>query len=134
FKKSGEFDRLRRQLLTHFANSDEVRPLMSRVEEIAKEKLSSDVRLEQKTREAVHSEVMQELERYPIIERAVSEVAALNDEALVTSIEEYVRNILQGESNDSTKLWNAQRGFILVFFLVLFNSQFTLSASRSKTG
>ncbi|KAF8503110.1 hypothetical protein BU17DRAFT_71813 [Hysterangium stoloniferum] len=81
---------------------------MSRVENISKEKLSSDVRLEQKTRAAVHSEVMQELERYPIIERAVSEVAALNDEALLTSIEEYVRNILQGESNGSTKLWNAQ--------------------------
>jgi hypothetical protein len=36
---------------------------MSRVEEIAKEKLSSDEYLEHKTREAVYSEVFQDLER-----------------------------------------------------------------------
>ncbi|KAF8579047.1 hypothetical protein K439DRAFT_1254033, partial [Ramaria rubella] len=79
FKKSGEFDRLRRQLLTHFENSDGVHPLMSRVEEIAKDKLSSDTRLELKTREMVHSEVMQEMERYPIVERAVSDMTVFKD-------------------------------------------------------
>lgn len=36
---------------------------MSRVEEIAREKLSSDNYLEHKTREAVYSEVMQDMER-----------------------------------------------------------------------
>lgn len=105
---------------------DEVHPLMARVEEIAREKLSSDEHLEHKTREAVYSEMSQDMERsllqslmtflgltlycrYPIVERAVSNLAVDKEEALLASIDQYLRNIVRGKSNESTRLWNAQR-------------------------
>ncbi|KIJ32359.1 hypothetical protein M422DRAFT_265858 [Sphaerobolus stellatus SS14] len=108
FKKSGEFDRLRKQLLIHFMNSDEKDPLMSKAEAIVQEKLSTDVRLEHKRVDQVYSEVIQELERYPMIGDAITSTGVLKDEALLTSIEQYARNILNSESNHDTKLWEAQ--------------------------
>jgi hypothetical protein len=45
-------------------------PLMSRVEDIVRQKLQSDKKLEYMPQEAVHRELMEELDRYgPLVER-----------------------------------------------------------------
>ncbi|GJJ07748.1 hypothetical protein Clacol_001953 [Clathrus columnatus] len=108
FKKSGEFDRLRRQLLTQFTSSDEVlKPLMTRIEDISRDKLASDKRLEIKMKEAIHSELMQEVEKYPMIQQAVTDFSALKDETFLSSIDGYLGNIVRGENNVNPKLWQA---------------------------
>src|SRR5882762_10300326 len=83
FKKSGEFDRLRRELLTQFQNSvcmsdqylisrlnqwsqDGMDAFMARVEDIALKRLDSDSKLYYISQEIVHRELMQELDRYTI--------------------------------------------------------------------
>ncbi|KAI0921911.1 hypothetical protein AcW1_004237 [Taiwanofungus camphoratus] len=95
FKKSGEFDRLRRELLAQFRSSDGIIPLMSRVEDITRQKLASDQKLQYMSEAAVSRELMQELDRYPIVERAVADVRALSDPSFASGIRESVRKILQ---------------------------------------
>jgi hypothetical protein len=44
-----------------------------------------------------------------MIEHSISNMGVLKDEALITSIEQYARNIFNGHSNENAKLWEAQR-------------------------
>jgi len=54
YKKSGEFDRLRRELLASFQRGDGMSSFMNRVEDIARQKLESDQRLHYMPPETVH--------------------------------------------------------------------------------
>jgi hypothetical protein len=84
YKKSGEFDRLRREILSDFQRSvspktsappgwvtghpiiaiqEAVEPLLSRVENIARQKLQADRKLGYLPQEAVHRELIAELDR-----------------------------------------------------------------------
>ncbi|KIM83939.1 hypothetical protein PILCRDRAFT_818969 [Piloderma croceum F 1598] len=63
YKKSGEFDRLRRELLASFQNGEGMSSFMNRVEDIARKKLDSDQRLQYMPPETVHRELQQELDR-----------------------------------------------------------------------
>lgn len=101
FKKSGEFDRLRRELLTQFRNGDGMTTFMARVDDIARQKLTSDQRLHYMPEAAVNRELMQELDRYPIVERAVSDVRSLSDPTFAASIRESVNKILMEDRNKS---------------------------------
>ncbi|KZV66286.1 hypothetical protein PENSPDRAFT_94981 [Peniophora sp. CONT] len=56
FKKSGEFDRLRKQLLAQFQNSSAMETLTARVDDIPKRKFEEDERLTRKAPEDVHRE------------------------------------------------------------------------------
>ncbi|RPD61971.1 hypothetical protein L226DRAFT_535348 [Lentinus tigrinus ALCF2SS1-7] len=94
FKKSGEFDRLRRELLKEFRQSEGVAAFLARVDDIAKEKLASDPKLQYMPEANVSREIMQELDRYPIVERAVQDVRLLKDPSFVTGMKESMRNIL----------------------------------------
>ncbi|KAI0773817.1 complex proteins associated with Set1p component shg1-domain-containing protein [Fomes fomentarius] len=95
FKKSGEFDRLRRQLLKEFRQSEGVAAFLTRVEDIAKQKLASDPQLQYMPEANVSREIMQELDRYPIVERAVQDFPLLSDPVLANSMRESMRKILQ---------------------------------------
>ena len=48
-----------------------------------------------------------------MIENAISSMGVFNDESLISSIEHYARNILNGETNENAKLWEAQREYFL---------------------
>ncbi|KZV66299.1 hypothetical protein PENSPDRAFT_585490, partial [Peniophora sp. CONT] len=96
FKKSGEFDRLRKQLLAQFQNSVAMETLTARVDDIAKRKLEEDERLTRKAPEDVHREVMQELDRYPILERALADLALPSDPVFTEDIRTHAKRILQG--------------------------------------
>ncbi|KAI0721918.1 hypothetical protein C8T65DRAFT_629651 [Cerioporus squamosus] len=101
FKKSGEFDRLRRELLKEFRQSEGVASFLARVDEIVKEKLASDPKLQYMPEANVSREVMQELDRYPIVERAVQDVRLLKDPTFVAGMKESMRKILQEDRKAS---------------------------------
>ncbi|EPT03176.1 hypothetical protein FOMPIDRAFT_1090563, partial [Fomitopsis schrenkii] len=95
FKKSGEFDRLRRELLAQFRSSDAMDTLMSRVEDIVKERLASDQKLHYMPETVMTRELMQELDRYPIVERAANETPAFSDPTFTSGIRNSIKTILQ---------------------------------------
>ncbi|KAG0702325.1 hypothetical protein DFH29DRAFT_921903 [Suillus ampliporus] len=86
FKKSGEFDRLRRELLSHFQRSDRTEAFKSRVDDIARQRLSSDPKLISMPNDAVQRELLGEIDRYPIVERAVADAPSLSDPAFIAGI------------------------------------------------
>ncbi|KAI0060209.1 hypothetical protein BV25DRAFT_1807627, partial [Artomyces pyxidatus] len=95
FKKSGEFERLRRDLLSQFQSSGSLEPLLQRVEDIAQKRLDTDEKLHSKAPEVVQKELLQELDRYPMVERAVGETSLLSDPALASGIQQHARKILK---------------------------------------
>ncbi|TCD71271.1 hypothetical protein EIP91_011042, partial [Steccherinum ochraceum] len=97
FKKSGEFDRLRRDLLTSFRNGQGMSTLVGRVEEITKKKLASEEKLQHTAEALAVRELMQELERYPLVDRAIEEVPALTDPSFSASLRQHLGYILHGE-------------------------------------
>ncbi|KAI0829404.1 hypothetical protein BC628DRAFT_1417131 [Trametes gibbosa] len=97
FKKSGEFDRLRRELLKDFRQSEGMAAFLARVEDIAKQKLASDPKLQYMPEATATREIMQELERYPIVERAVSDAPALSDPTFVSGVKRSVQKILKDD-------------------------------------
>jgi len=95
FKKSGEFDRLRRELLTQFQRGDSTASFTSRVEDIARQRLLSDQKLQYMPPDAAHRELMKEMDRYPIVERAVGELQMFADPSFITEIRNSVQKILR---------------------------------------
>ncbi|KAI0663001.1 hypothetical protein C8Q70DRAFT_484733 [Cubamyces menziesii] len=122
FKKSGEFDRLRRELLKEFRQSvrlcfirtvreftslipallqEGMPAFLARVEDIAKQKLASDPKLQFMPEATVTREIMQELERYPIVERAVSDVSSLSNPTFLAGVRDSVQKTLQEDRKAS---------------------------------
>ncbi|KAG1907508.1 uncharacterized protein F5891DRAFT_991539 [Suillus fuscotomentosus] len=86
FKKSGEFDRLRRDLLSHFQRSERTEAFKSRVDDIARQRLSSDPKLISMPNDAIQRELLGEIDRYPIVERAVVDAPLLSDPSFIAGI------------------------------------------------
>jgi len=112
FKKTGEFDRLRRELLASFQRGDGMSSFMNRVEDIARQKLDSDQRLHYMPPETVHRELAQELDRYPIVERAVADVRMLSDQSFTTGIRTSVQKILREDRGKASKSQKSLDGII----------------------
>ncbi|KAG2077732.1 hypothetical protein BDR04DRAFT_1088845 [Suillus decipiens] len=105
FKKSGEFDRLRRDLLSHFQRSDRTEALKSRVDDIARQRLSSDPKLISMPNDAVQRELLGEIDRYPIVERAVADAPLLSDQSFIAGIRASLERTMsagRGEKNNDT--------------------------------
>ncbi|KAL5488368.1 hypothetical protein ACEPAI_6476 [Sanghuangporus weigelae] len=96
FKKSGEFDRLRRELLQQFRDHDAIGTFMSRVQDIVQHRLAEDERLQYLLPEAVHNELMQDMDRFPLVQRSVADLPALTDPAFNASIRRSLARILSG--------------------------------------
>ncbi|KIJ20112.1 hypothetical protein PAXINDRAFT_166255 [Paxillus involutus ATCC 200175] len=94
FKKSGEFDRLRRELLTQFQRNERIVGFKSRVDDIARQRLASDAKLIDMPHDAIYRELVGEIDRYPIVERAVAEAPLLSDTSFAAAIHTSVRRIL----------------------------------------
>ncbi|KAF9008811.1 hypothetical protein BDQ17DRAFT_1348978 [Cyathus striatus] len=95
FKKSGEFDRLRKELLADFQRTDDgLASFKSKIADIARQRLASDQTLHFMPHESVHRELMQEVDRYPIVERAAAEAPMLSDSSFTAGVTTSVRNIL----------------------------------------
>ncbi|KJA30049.1 hypothetical protein HYPSUDRAFT_32107 [Hypholoma sublateritium FD-334 SS-4] len=99
FKKSGEFDRLRRELLAQFQQDESYTALKSRVEEIGRQRLTTDQTLQYLTQEMVQKELAQEVERYPIVERAVADVRVFSDPTFLANMQASIQRILQEDQS-----------------------------------
>lgn len=75
---------------------------MARVEDIARQRLSSDMRLRYLGPDAVHAELMQEMDRFPLVQRAVAEVPALQRPEFRAAIQKSLRRLLRTEDEDDT--------------------------------
>ncbi|CAA7260280.1 unnamed protein product [Cyclocybe aegerita] len=107
FKKSGEFDRVRRELLAHFQQDASYPSLKERVEDIARQRLAKDQMMQYMPQETVYKELAQEVDRYPIVERAVADGRILSDPTFLANIESSLQKILRddrgGKSSSATK-------------------------------
>ncbi|EDR02363.1 uncharacterized protein LACBIDRAFT_309642 [Laccaria bicolor S238N-H82] len=63
FKKSGEFDRLRRELLTQFQSDDSFPAFKSKIEDMARHWLFSEEMMQYLPQDSVHKELAQEIDR-----------------------------------------------------------------------
>jgi len=97
FKKTGEFDRLRRELLAQFQRDGLFSGFKDRIEDIARQRLTSDQMLHYLPPDLVHKELRQEVDRFPVVERAVAEVRILSDPSFLASIQTSVQKILRLE-------------------------------------
>jgi len=96
FKKSGEFDRLRRDLLHQFRNRDDINAFMTRANEIVQAKLSSysNVKLYTMGPDALYAELASEMDRYPLVQRAVANMPVFSDPSFQGNIRHSVSQIL----------------------------------------
>jgi len=104
FKKTGEFDRLRRELLAQFQRDDSFSGFKDRIEDIARQRLTSDQMLHYLPPDLVHKELRQEVERFPVVERAVADVRILSDPSFLASIQTSVQKILLENGGTSTTI------------------------------
>ncbi|KAJ3514890.1 hypothetical protein NLJ89_g2110 [Agrocybe chaxingu] len=107
FKKSGEFDRVRRELLAQFQQDESYPALKERVEDIARQRLAKDQMMQYMPQETVYKELAQEVDRYPIVERAVADGRILSDPTFLANVESSLQKILRddrgGKSSSATK-------------------------------
>ncbi|EIN10382.1 hypothetical protein PUNSTDRAFT_51030 [Punctularia strigosozonata HHB-11173 SS5] len=64
YKRSGEYDRLRRKILEDFENGSSAPAFLEKVEEIARKRVATDYRVKSMAPEMAHKELMQEIARY----------------------------------------------------------------------
>ncbi|KAJ7667663.1 hypothetical protein DFH06DRAFT_224332 [Mycena polygramma] len=94
FKKSGEFDKLRRELLADCQRSSGFDAFKTRIEEIARARLESG-QLAYTVPEMLHKELVQEVNRYPIVDRFASEAPMLSNSAFTDGIRVSIQRILR---------------------------------------
>ncbi|KAL4267394.1 hypothetical protein AB1N83_002340 [Pleurotus pulmonarius] len=110
FKKSGEFDRLRRELLKEFQRSDAAIRLKEKVEGIARQWLDSEQR-QYMSQEHVHKSLMQEVDRYPVVERAAADMQSVTDDSFSSAVRRSLQKILRedrGEKVDDSEVSQQQ--------------------------
>ncbi|KAG7445907.1 uncharacterized protein BT62DRAFT_932251 [Guyanagaster necrorhizus] len=96
FKKSGEFDRLRRELLSEFqqGNGVDINEFKSKIESYIKNRLVSDEKLKYLPQETVQRELMLEVDRYPTVERAATDMAVFSDPTFLSNIQTIANRLL----------------------------------------
>jgi len=94
FKRSGEFDRIRRELLAQFHDGEASAAVLSRVQELVHQKLSSDPKMRYLPDTAATRELMQELDRYPVVERAVGDMPFFSDPSFGETVNKHITSIL----------------------------------------
>ncbi|KAG5644940.1 hypothetical protein DXG03_007405 [Asterophora parasitica] len=83
--------------------------LRTRVEEIAQRSYSSNPKLSFMSQEQAYQELMQEMERFPVVDRVASEVQLLSDTSFTENIHNAVLNIL-AESKGQAPLDRPPKG------------------------
>ncbi|KAF9076563.1 hypothetical protein BDP27DRAFT_1313546 [Rhodocollybia butyracea] len=85
FKRSGEFDRLRRELFAEFQKGDHIPTFNKKTEDVVKQRFASmkarpfmNSRFD-KTEGNIRTELMQEIQRYPYVETTVNDLAIFSD-------------------------------------------------------
>ncbi|KAH7105281.1 hypothetical protein BKA62DRAFT_754558 [Auriculariales sp. MPI-PUGE-AT-0066] len=96
FKKSGEFDRIRHDVIARFNASPEKERIMNRVREIATQKLAGDPLSAHRSQEDTVKEIMLEVERCSLNDPALVQFTYLNSadlkDALYASLSQTMSN------------------------------------------
>ncbi|KAI0305957.1 hypothetical protein B0F90DRAFT_1814782 [Multifurca ochricompacta] len=100
--KSSEFDRLRRELLAQFQNG-ETKAFWACVDDIARAWLEAKDKLYLKAVDTLHRELLQELDRFPLVERAAADVPSLADPAFAAGIRRHAENLVRRSSGLSAE-------------------------------
>ncbi|KAK7060190.1 hypothetical protein VNI00_000955 [Paramarasmius palmivorus] len=97
FKKSGEYDRLRRELLVQFQKSEGIESFKLKIEENIRSLLMSDsiLRFQLVNNQGAHKTLMDQVERFPTVERAVTDLPMLSDPVFTENIRESIKRILK---------------------------------------
>ncbi|TFY65422.1 hypothetical protein EVG20_g5604 [Dentipellis fragilis] len=104
FKQSGEFTRLRRDLLAQFQNSDGMGAFMARVEDVVQKRLDLEHnKLQFMPQDYVHRELLQELDRYPIVERAMGDFHAKTGADMSSQIRKALQKALRKDRGVAEK-------------------------------
>ncbi|KAA1469110.1 hypothetical protein DENSPDRAFT_834650 [Dentipellis sp. KUC8613] len=104
FKQSGEFTRLRRDLLAQFQNSDGMSAFMARVEDVVQKRLDLEHnKLQFMPQDYVHRELLQELDRYPIVERAMGDFHAKTGAEMSSQIRKALQKALRKDRGVAEK-------------------------------
>ncbi|KAI0079688.1 hypothetical protein K474DRAFT_1591464 [Panus rudis PR-1116 ss-1] len=94
YKKLGEFDRLRRELLAQFQEGEHYGTFIARIEEIIKERLAVDSKLQYMPEAVACRELAEEVDRYPVVERAVADLPRMSDSQLASTIHRKLSSIV----------------------------------------
>ncbi|KAH9482478.1 hypothetical protein JR316_0004578 [Psilocybe cubensis] len=97
FKKTGEFERLRRELLAQFQQDESYPSFKEGIERIARKRMTNDQGMHFQTVAGALHELNQEVQRYPIIERAVANVQP--NAPILESMQQTLQKILNDEKN-----------------------------------
>ncbi|KAL0580911.1 hypothetical protein V5O48_001105 [Marasmius crinis-equi] len=107
FKKSGEYDRLRKDLLVQFQKSEGIEGFKSKIEENVRQLLLSDMRLRgavmSGSAQGVHKTLVGEVERFPTLERAVSDHAMFSDPAFLANVRGFIERSLDEDKEKGSK-------------------------------
>ncbi|KAE9404456.1 hypothetical protein BT96DRAFT_755072, partial [Gymnopus androsaceus JB14] len=103
FKKSGEFDRLRRKLFAEFQKGDHIPAFNKKTEDVVQQRFA-------KTRSFIsfgqddnnlRAELMQEIQRYPYVETTVNDLQIFSDNGFSDDLEASIFRILKEERNEN---------------------------------
>ncbi|TFL05541.1 hypothetical protein BDV98DRAFT_560196 [Pterulicium gracile] len=74
YKSSGEFDKLRKDLLAQLKKSEALPDFQEKIRNIARDRLQADAKLWPLSPDAITKEMVQEVERFPIVDRVVADL------------------------------------------------------------
>ncbi|KAF5393736.1 hypothetical protein D9757_000329 [Collybiopsis confluens] len=105
FKKSGEFDRLRRELFAEFQKGDHIPAFNKKTEDVVKQRFAS-VRARSfmsakfsQSEGNVRTELMQEIQRFPYVEKTVNDLQIFSDQVFNDDLKNSITRILKEEPN-----------------------------------
>ncbi|KAG2158978.1 uncharacterized protein EDB93DRAFT_435187 [Suillus bovinus] len=107
FKKSGEFDRLRRDLLSHFQHSDRTEAFKSRVDDIARQRLSSDPKLISMPNDAIQRELLGEIDRFVRL-LPLADAPLLSDPSFLAGITASLERTMSAGKNEKNNATPSQ--------------------------
>ncbi|KAJ3770972.1 hypothetical protein FB446DRAFT_128489 [Lentinula raphanica] len=108
FKKSGNFDRLRRELFAEFQKGDHIPSFDKKTQDVVQQRFAS-----MKTRSFLstrfnkdetnlRTELLQEIQRYPYVETTVNDMPTFSDQTFNDNLTESIMRILKEEPNENT--------------------------------
>ncbi|KAK1226036.1 hypothetical protein PQX77_010995 [Marasmius sp. AFHP31] len=107
FKKSGEYDRLRRELLVQFQKSEGIEGFKSKIEENVRQLLLSDNMLRgavfSGSEQNIHRTLVDEVERFPTLERAVADHPMLSDPEFLSNIRGFIEGVMDEDREKGSK-------------------------------
>ncbi|KAJ4500029.1 hypothetical protein C8R41DRAFT_813019 [Lentinula lateritia] len=109
FKKSGEFDRLRRELFAEFQKSDHISSFNKKTEDVVQQRFASmksrsfiSARFN-KNESNLRTELLQEIQRYPYVETTVNDMPIFSDRSFDDSLKESILRALKDQPNENER-------------------------------